>query len=84
MTSLLPNSQQVGWIAGALAGLMTQTNTIAFIGGMELDTTLGKYAGFKESAAYVGEQEARPSTPWTSSTPVTSPPPTRASSSPRP
>ena len=59
VTSLLPNSQQVGWIAGALAGLMTQTNTIAFIGGMELDTTLGKYAGFKESAAYVGEQEGK-------------------------
>ena len=56
VTSLLPDSQQVGWIAGALAGLMTETGTIAFIGGMELDTTQGKYAGYAEAAAYVGEQ----------------------------
>ena len=59
VTSLLPNAQQVGWIAGALAGLMTQTNTIAFIGGMELDTTLGKYQGYQEAAAYVGQQEGK-------------------------
>lgn len=59
VTSLLPDSQQVGWIAGALAGLMTQTNTVAFIGGMELDTTKGKYEGFKEAAAYVGEQAGK-------------------------
>lgn len=59
VTSLLPDAKQVGWIAGALAGLMTKTNTIAFIGGMELDTTKGKYDGFKEAAAYVGEQEGK-------------------------
>ena len=59
VTSLLPNAQQVGWIAGALAGLMTQSGTIAFIGGMELDTTLGKYQGYQEAAAYVGEQEGK-------------------------
>ena len=59
VTSLLPDSQQVGWIAGALAGLMTETGTIAFIGGMELDTTQGKYAGYAEAAAYVGEQEGK-------------------------
>ena len=55
VTSLLPDATQVGWIAGALAGLMTETGTIAFIGGMELDTTKGKYEGYKEAAAYVGE-----------------------------
>ena len=59
VTSLLPNAQQVGWIAGAMAGLMTKTNTIAFIGGMELDTTKGKYEGFKEAAAFVGEKEGK-------------------------
>ncbi len=59
VTSLLPNATQVGWIAGALAGLMTETNTIAFIGGMELDTTKGKYEGYKEAAAYVGAQEGK-------------------------
>ncbi|MDO4620782.1 MAG: BMP family protein [Lachnospiraceae bacterium] len=59
VTSLLPNAQQIGWIAGALAGLMTKTNTIAFIGGMELDTTLGKYQGYAEAAKYVAEQDGR-------------------------
>lgn len=59
VTSLLPDAQQIGWIAGALAGLMTKSGTIAFIGGMELDTTLGKYAGFGEAAAYVAGLEGR-------------------------
>lgn len=59
VSSLLPNAQQIGWIAGALAGLMTKTGTIAFIGGMELDTTLGKYAGFGEAAKYVAEKEGK-------------------------
>ena len=59
VTSLLPNAQQIGWIAGALAGLMTKTGTIAFIGGMELDTTKGKYAGYTEAAQYVAAQEGR-------------------------
>lgn len=59
VSSLLPNAQQIGWIAGALAGLMTESGTIAFIGGMELDTTLGKYAGFGEAAKYVAEQEGK-------------------------
>ncbi|MDO4493964.1 MAG: BMP family protein [Clostridia bacterium] len=52
--SLLPDASQIGWIAGALAGLMTESGTIAFIGGMELDTTKGKYEGFGEAAKYVG------------------------------
>ncbi len=59
VTSLLPDSHQVGWIAGTLAALMTKTNTLAFIGGMEIDTTKGKYEGFKESAAFVGEKEGK-------------------------
>ena len=59
VTSLLPDAEQVGWIAGALAGLMTESGTIAFIGGMELDTTQGKYAGYQEAAAYVGEQAGK-------------------------
>lgn len=59
VTSLLPDAQQVGWIAGILAGLMTQTGKVAFIGGMEIDTTRGKYAGFVESAEYIGQQEGK-------------------------
>lgn len=59
VTCLLPNAQQIGWIAGALAGLMTETGTIAFIGGMELDTTLAKYEGFKEAAAFTAAAEGK-------------------------
>ena len=59
VTSLLPNAQQIGWIAGALAGLMTQSGTIAFIGGMELDTTKGKYAGYGEAAKFVAAKEGK-------------------------
>ena len=59
VTSLLPNAQQIGWIAGALAGLMTKSGTIAFIGGMELDTTLGKYAGYGEAAFCGGKFKVR-------------------------
>ena len=53
VSSLLPNAQQIGWIAGALAGLMTESGKLGFIGGMELDTTKGKIAGFEEAAKYV-------------------------------
>ena len=59
VSSLLPNAQQIGWIAGALAGLMTESGKLGFIGGMELDTTKGKIAGFEEAAKYVGEQEGK-------------------------
>ena len=62
VASLLPNAEQIGWIAGALAGLMTETGTIAFIGGMELDTTKGKYEGYKEAAAYVAEKAGKTAT----------------------
>lgn len=59
VTSLLPNAQQIGWIAGALAGLMTESGKLGFIGGMELDTTKGKIAGYEEAAKYVGELEGK-------------------------
>ncbi len=58
VSSLLPNAQQIGWIAGALAGL-TESGKLGFIGGMELDTTKGKIAGFEEAAKYVAEQEGK-------------------------
>ena len=55
VSSLLPNAKQIGWIAGALAGLMSDTGTIAFIGGMELTTTVAKYDGYAEAAKYVDD-----------------------------
>ena len=59
VSSLLPDATQIGWIAGALAGLMSETGTIAFIGGMELDTTLAKYEGYGAAAAYVAEANGK-------------------------
>lgn len=56
---LMPNTRQIGWIAGALAGLMSRTGKIAFIGGISLDTTIQKYESFVEAAQYVAQQEGR-------------------------
>ncbi len=50
--SMLPDANQIGSIAGIIAGLMSKSNVIGFIGGMELDTTKSKLANF-ESAAQV-------------------------------
>lgn len=59
VTCLLPNATEIGWIAGALAGLVSQTGKIAFIGGMELTTTLAKYEGYVEAAKYVAEKDGK-------------------------
>ena len=37
-------------MAGALAGLMSKTNNIGFIGGMELDTTKAKVECYEKAA----------------------------------
>lgn len=34
ITSILPDAKQIGYMAGALAGLMSKTGSIGFIGGM--------------------------------------------------
>ena len=38
---------------------MTESGKLGFIGGMELDTTKGKIAGFEEAAKYVSEKEGK-------------------------
>jgi basic membrane protein A len=53
ITSILPDAEQIGYMAGALAGLMSETNSIGFIGGMELDTTKTKLAKYEEAAKAV-------------------------------
>ena len=50
VTSLLPDAKQIGLMAGALAGLVSETNAIGFIGGMELDTTKTKLAYYEKGA----------------------------------
>ena len=51
--SVLPDAQQIGYMAGCLAGLLTETNNIGFIGGMEIDTTKQKIECFEAAAKQV-------------------------------
>lgn len=53
VTSVLPDAKQIGYMAGALAGLMTESNSIGFIGGMELDTTKDKLDCYTAAAKKV-------------------------------
>lgn len=53
ITSVLPNADQIGYLAGAMAGLMSKSGTLGFIGGMELDTTKAKLAGYTAAAQAV-------------------------------
>ncbi len=53
IVSILPDAKQIGYMAGALAGLVTKTNSIGFIGGVELDTTKAKLASYEAAAKAV-------------------------------
>lgn len=53
ITSILPDAKQIGYMAGALAGLMSKTGNIGFIGGMELDTTKAKLECYEQAAKKV-------------------------------
>jgi basic membrane protein A len=53
ITSILPDAKQIGYMAGALAGLMSKTGSIGFIGGMELDTTKAKLECYEKAAQKV-------------------------------
>ena len=53
IVSILPDAQQIGYMAGALAGLMSETNNIGFIGGLELDTTKMKLESYEVAAKKV-------------------------------
>lgn len=48
--SLMPNTEQIGLLAGALAGILSKTNAIGFVGGVELDTTLDKLENYTKAA----------------------------------
>ncbi len=53
IVSILPDAKQIGYMAGALAGLMSKTGNIGFIGGMELDTTKAKLECYEKAAQKV-------------------------------
>ncbi len=54
--AVLPNFKQLGALAGVIAGSMTQTNSIGFIGGMKLPSTLNKYSAFLAAAQKVNPE----------------------------
>lgn len=56
INSMLPDAEQIGYMAGALAGLMSKTNNIGFIGGMELDTTKAKLEYYEKGAQKVNPE----------------------------
>lgn len=48
--SLVPDADQIGLLAGVIAGVLSKTNSIGFIGGTELDTTKTKLAQYTAAA----------------------------------
>ena len=56
VTSLLPDAKQIGLMAGALAGIVSETNAIGFIGGLELDTTKMKLEFYEKGAQAVNPE----------------------------
>lgn len=50
ITSLLPNNKEIGYIAGVLAAMKSQTNSVAFVGGMEITPTVTMLEYFEKGA----------------------------------
>lgn len=48
--ALVPDTAQIGQLAGVLAALLTKTKVIAFVGGTELDTTKSKLENYEAAA----------------------------------
>ena len=51
--SMLPNTDDLGYLVGALAGLLTKTNQITYVGGIELGTSSAKSESCKKAAQIV-------------------------------
>ncbi|WP_082667193.1 BMP family lipoprotein [Tractidigestivibacter scatoligenes] len=54
--TVLPNFIQIGALAGVIAGLMTNSNSIGFIAGMKLPSSTAKYAAYLAAAQKVNPQ----------------------------
>ena len=66
LSSVTYVEEQGGFLAGALAGLMTKTNKLSFLGGIEIPPLLRINYGFEQGAKYVNK-EAETSIYWTGS-----------------
>ncbi len=51
--SIMADNTMIGFLAGTLAGLKTQTNEVALIGGMEITPAMQSIDGFEQGVAYV-------------------------------
>ncbi len=53
ITSALPDNYQHGLLAGVLAALQTNTNSVGFVGGMEITSNVNSEEGFKAGVALI-------------------------------
>lgn len=51
--SLLPDNEQIGFIAGALAALKSQTNSVGFVGGLDITPTRTMMNFYEKGAKYI-------------------------------
>lgn len=66
IASLLPNNKQIGFIAGALAAMRTETKSIAFVGGMEITPTVTMLEYYEKGATFI-EPEVKVSSAYAGS-----------------
>lgn len=52
VASIFPQQQQGSFLLGALAGMMTKTGVIGFVGGEEYPNVVNIYEGYKEGAKW--------------------------------
>ena len=78
VSSLLPNAQQIGWIAGALAGLMTETGKLGSSAAWSSTPPRARSRALKKPRSTSPSRKARPSSCSTCRTPTPSPTPRRA------
>lgn len=64
--SVKADNTQMGFLAGALAGMKTQTGKVGFVGGMEITTAKQAINGFHHGVAYANP-EAEVSVSWANS-----------------
>lgn len=53
VASIFPQQQEGSFLLGALAGMMTQTDVIGFVGGEEYPNVVNIFEGYKDGASWV-------------------------------
>ncbi len=64
--SIKADNTQMGFLAGALAGLKTKTKNVGFVGGMEITTALQCVNGYNQGTAYTNP-DAKVHVSWANS-----------------